>query len=373
MKLAFLYGPFSLGNRPVDYANPYTSKRGLTGSELSCFEFAQAMSQRGHDVAVFCPGGGSPWNGTGVRTVPIRELTRIDAEYDVAYSWNEPDLLRHAHSRIRMVNQQLNDFSYCRTGWERFVDVLTSPSQVHLDYLRGLVDMSGIRTVVLPNGCDPSQYDGATKRVSGRVIYASSPDRGLHLLLEAWPNIRKRVPWAHLRVFYEMGPWLQTFLHQENFVINGEMETGLVETGYRARYIARSLELLRSEGVEAVGSVSRREMAREMSEAECLAYPCDTIRFTEGFSVSTLEGCASGAVPIVSACDALGSIYGELPTMVPAPIRDHGSRFIDQIELVLQDDVYRAEAQRIGRSIAERHRWDVLAERLEGIINDSGT
>lgn len=369
MNLAFLYGPFSLGNRPIDYANPYTSKRGLTGSELSCFEFAMAMADRGHAAQVFCPGGGGRWNGDGVRTRPIRELTSIDSSWDVAYAWNEPDLLRNVSAKLRMVNQQLNDFNYCRAGWERHVDVLTSPSAAHADYLNDLIpDGSRMQIEVLPNGCDPTQYD-LTRKVTGRVIYASSPDRGLHLLLEAWPEIRRRVPGAHLRVFYEMGPWLQTFLNQENFVINGEVEKGLVETGYRARYIARALELLRSEGVEAVGSVSRQEMAREMSEAQCLAYPCDTIRFTEGFSVSTLEGCASGAVPVVSGCDALGSIYGELPTMVPAPIRDHGREFVDQVERVLQDDEYRSKAVDVGRAIADRHRWDVLAERLEGIIN----
>src|SRR6185295_7401130 len=57
MKICFIYGAFSIGARPIRIAELETSKRGLTGSELSCFMYAKAMAERGHDVTLCFPGG----------------------------------------------------------------------------------------------------------------------------------------------------------------------------------------------------------------------------------------------------------------------------------------------------------------------------
>jgi glycosyltransferase involved in cell wall biosynthesis len=354
MRIAFLYGSFSLGERPIDTKNLFTSPRGLTGSEISCIMLCRAMQLRGHDAHLF-----------------IGKMPREGSQWDVAYSWLEPDQLRTIDARLRMVNQQVNDFAYCHPGFDEFVDIYTSPSETHKQYLLSLPGEHAIhpdKWVVIPNGVDPSQYD-ISKKVPGRVIYASSPDRGLHLLLEAWPEIKRRVPHAHLRVFYEMSSHLKTFGQQEIFMVRGQVELGLTEVGYRIRYIQRALELYKRFDVENVGSVSRERMALEMSEAEVLAYPCDTIRFTEGFSVTTMEACAAGAIPVVVGVDALQEIYGELPTCI-AP----GDPFAESVMLALMlresEDILRAHRE-IGYKIAQRHAWPTIAERLEKIINDA--
>jgi len=361
MKLAFLYGQFSLGARPIDLRRMQSDARGLTGSELSCVEFAKGMAARGHAVELFMPLAGPELAIDGVQFRSLKAMSGIDASYDVAYAWNEPDILRDVRPRLRMVNQQLNDFAYCRPRFDSFVDCYTSPSQTHLNYVAPLSG-SPSKWEVLPNGCDSRQYKGA--KVPGRVIYASSPDRGLHLLLNVWPKIKAAVPSAHLRTFYEMGPWLNTFLGSpEIHTIRGQLERGLTETGYRARYVALALDRMTGLGVERVGSVSRSAMAREMSKAQCLAYPCSTIRFTEGFSVSTLEGCASGAVPVIMPADALGQIYEELPTIAPSL-----EAFAENVIRVLTDPVFAAQATAAGESIAARHQWSTLSARLEEII-----
>ena len=56
---------------------------------------------------------------------------------------------------------------------------------------------------VVPDGCDPELY-ATTNKYKGRIIYMSAPDRGLHWLLQEWPNIKVAVPYASLRVFYHM-------------------------------------------------------------------------------------------------------------------------------------------------------------------------
>ena len=223
MKIAFVYGPMSLGNRPIDFPNVWSSSRGLTGSELSCICLSKEMAKMGHSVSFFIPGP----NAVEFDGIPLRDYANLSSEsggYDAVCSWNEPDALRGVSPKaVRLVNQQLNDFRYCQSGFDDFVDLYTSPSQSHMDFIRTQTP-SPHKWSVLPNGCDPSQY--GSSKVPGRVIYASSPDRGLHLLLQAWPAIKKAVPHAHLRVFYNMDSWLSTFVPVEHHNIPDFVELG---------------------------------------------------------------------------------------------------------------------------------------------------
>lgn len=363
MKLAFIYGQFSTGARAFDVQNLESSKRGLTGSELSCLMYARAMAKRGHDVTMFLPMPGAPDAYArlldGVKMCPVHQLGRLP--FDVAYSWNEPDMLRGVKAQLGMTNEQVNDFDYCLKGspaYHEIVDVFTSPSEPHRDYMVSRYPETSGKWEIVPNGCDASQYTAA--KVPGRVLYASSPDRGLHLLLQCWPEIKRRVPHAHLRVLYELESWAKGLRD------NKWPDAGIQELGQRARYIELALARMKHLDVTAVGSVSRQDMAREMAEAQVLAYPCDTIRFTEGFSVTTLEACAAGAIPVINPVDSLGHIYGELPSA------DGVGRFPDRVCAALDSSHanvrWQQECRDIGKKIAARHEWDVLAERLERIM-----
>ena len=110
-------------------------------------------------------------------------------------------------------------------------------------------------------------------------------------------------------------------------------------------------------------------MALEMSEAEVLAYPCDTIRFTEGWSVTTLEACAAGAIPVLRGVDALGEIYADLPYCM----KPDDPKFVDYTVNALQDCA--AENVKLDRDrgyrIAQRYTWPTLAEKLETIIHEA--
>lgn len=360
LKIAFVYGPWTLGGRLIDVPNLWISPRGLTGSELSCFKYALEMSRRGHDISLFVEGA-SEILFDGVKIRPFNQLHTVDNSWDAVYSWNEPEVLKLVPSTIlRMVNQQVNDFDYCLPGFDNFVDIYTSPSDSHREYIKNSTG-SPDKWHVIPNGCDPSQYtDGPKDRSS--VIWASSPDRGLHLLLQMWPKIRKAVPDASLKIYYNMDTWLQRFTGSSH------SHPDFREFSYRANYISMSLDRMKNMGIEKFGSTSRQKMAEEMSKAMVLAYPCDTIRFTEGFSVTTMEACAAGLVPIISDVDSLGQIYGgHIPT-VKFPVTDRMDQFSDLVIKALTDSSFREEVTSRARTLAHDHRWSFLAEKLESLI-----
>ena len=354
----------SLGGRPFDFPNLWSSPRGTTGSEISLLCYAREMAKRGHDVALYVDKANAE-EFEGVRVV---ERARFQAEapgYDVAYSWNEPEELRGVPASVlRVVNQQLNDWSYCKPGYDDHVDLYTSPSQNHLERVGAKVPSGLAKWIVVPNGCYPEAYDLSAK-VPGRVVHTSSPDRGLHLLLSVWPRIRKAVPHATLRIFYfSLQRWLEAAADHETSIY-----PDVAEHARRARYISNALRFADRLGIEVVGSVSRDQMARELSQAEVLGFPCDTIAYTEGFSVATLEGCASGALPIVSDVDALGEIYGGHVSMVTAPARAHMDEWASLAIRALTDQRWRAAQVETARALASKYAWPVLTARLDNHLS----
>jgi glycosyltransferase involved in cell wall biosynthesis len=371
MRLAFLYGSFSIGQRPFDFDALYTSPRGLTGSEISCVEYALAMKERGHEVLLVVgqPGLDREWRG--IRVASLTSPRMVDG-FDAVLSWNEPNLLREvAPGPLRVVNQQLNDFGYCRPGWEEWCDLVTSPSAHHLEYLKK--HAPAVKSwAVLPNGCDPTQYR-QTERIPGRVIWASSADRGLHRLLEVWPRIKRAVPHASLRAFYNF----QKADFDDYESTGPNVHPDLLEIAQRKRYIEHAMSKLAGPkwDVEHVGSVSRERMRYEFERAQVLGYPCDTIRYTEGFSVTTLEACASGCLPVITDIDCLGSVYGAAAPTVR--LRGGGfdaQRSLEFGDLVIEgltNEAWRADYVAKCRALAAEYAWPVLAERLEGLIVDA--
>lgn len=371
MKIAFIYGRFSVGPRPLDFENLYTAPRGLTGSEISCLEYALAMQDRGHDVALVVGQDMQPLSWRGMPVYPLKDPKVVDG-FDAVCSWNEPDLFREiSPGPVRLMNQQLNDFGYCRPDWQEHVDVVTSPSAHHLEFLKK--QAPGVRAwEVLPNGCDPTQYEDG-HRVAGRVIWASSADRGLHHLLEAWPAIKARVPHASLRCFYNFQP--ANFDEFETTSQN--VHPDLLEIAQRKRYIQHATARLSDPkwDVQHVGSVGRTRMRMEFEHAEVLGYPCDTIRYTEGFSVTTMEACASGCLPVITDIDSLGHIYGEATPIVRLGSKAVGPADVDEfVALVvrgLTDELWRNLHVARSKALAEAHAWPVLAEKLESILTQA--
>jgi glycosyltransferase involved in cell wall biosynthesis len=362
MKLAFIYGPWSVGARPIDFATLDSNPRGLTGSELSCIRIAQAMAARGHEVQLFCGDAVGLWHGLILR--PVAEIESIGAGFDAAYAWNEPDLMARVQpGPLRMVDQQVNDFDYQSAGFDRFVDVYTSPSANHMAFMQATTRSTASKWRVLPNGCDPTLYSEG-HRVPGRVIWASSADRGLHLVLQCWPEIKRRVPHASLRCFYNFAyGQLETFE-------NGH-ERGILEIAQRVRYIRNAMERLKHLDVVHVGSVSRDAMTQAWNEAEVLAYPTETIRYSEGFSVTSMEACAAGVVPVLAATDALGEIYGGVAPMVPFPPSAHLPEFTDLVVRGLTDEAWRREVTERAKEFAQGYSWERIAGQLELLIADA--
>ena len=80
--------------------------------------------------------------------------------------------------------------------------------------------------------------------------------------------------------------------------------------------------------------------------------------------MTVLEGCAAGACPVISDCDALGDVYRELD---PVPVGQWGV-WRDRVIKALTDSDYRNDMNRRARAIAERNTWKHHAKKLDELI-----
>ena len=349
MRIAVTYGPMCLLRSAEEtWADP------RTGSEIGWRRIVEGLI----DLSVREK---RQWRVDGLPSdVKFRD------DYDVAISINEPDRLREfPNAKLRICMFWLNGFSFCKEGYDDHVDQYLSPSEAHRQKAIGdWGAVSPAKWQVNYLGCEPPGAIhglGEVTRHAGRAVYCSSPDRGLHRVLEAWPAIKRAVPHATLKVFYRLAPWLRQFDTTPYY-------PPIERNRARALYIEEALARLSGPewGVEVVDSVSHDEVLREMAQAEVLLHPCETLSWSEGFSCTVIDACSMGAVPVITDCDALGEVYADLDPVKVGDWTGWRSRVVD----ALTDPAELVHYQEKARAIAERLTWAAHVGRLDALIRE---
>jgi len=358
-RFAFFY-PSSWVREPIDVKNIWTASRGLTGSEIACVIYAVELSKLGHEVYLF-----TSITQAGklekVKFEPYENWSngRYSEQWDALCSWMIPEPLKIANPlQFRFFNQQCADLDLCEPGWESYVDVFAPLSHSHAKNMEGMTSFPKDKWRVLNNGVYTQDFK-PDQKIPGKMIWASSHDRGLHWLLEAFPKIKQKVPYASLHVFYNFNG-LDRFAQME-----APPDGEFAELVYRSKYIKEALRRLEGKGVYAHGSVSRDRIKQEMATARALVYPCDPVRFTETFGVTVLEACASGAVPILCTADAFEELWRHPSICVPPPYSEHKEEFIKNTVWVLSDHLFYERVQRTSVEYAKKFEWSTIAKQLE--------
>lgn len=186
----------------------------------------------------------------------------------------------------------------------------------------------------------------AAKSGPPTLVYASTPFRGLDVLLDAFPLIRARLPGARLLVHSSLGVYQVP-----------EAEDGHRDLYERCRAMA---------GVRYGGSVPQPELARALKGALCFAYPST---FPETFCTAALEAMAAGCLAVVGDLGALAETtrgLAELVPVGPGPA-DYADRFAARVVRGLADPP--ALAERLGRQrrlLAASATWEVRARAWSG-------
>ena len=376
MRIALLYDPWLLSARgTLDLDGYRDDPRGMTGSEQCAVRLYEELRGMGHVPLLFTNSSNYIKGMDGM--LPWEERGTWDC--DIAISINCPDGLRDVRAPFKVCYALLNDWTFAKVGFEQHVDLFASPSAPHLEQVMtnpawriaeagsGRYEPDSSKWCVVPLGCDPERYEAFTK-VPGRVVYCSSPDRGLHWLMQEWPAIKRAVPHAHLRIFYRLQKWIDDLKRAQD-PQTLEVFHSVKALWERAVYIEEALRRLSDPkwGITVCDSVSRAQIEREMAEAEVLAYPCQTTTWSEGFSATILEACIARACPVITDCDAIGAIYADAASVTPV---GNWEEWRGKVILALTDKSFRDTQNERAHEFALRHTWRNTAEQLMARIQE---
>jgi len=276
---------FFVGPGPEFWEPSSPDTAGLGGSETAVIRMAQEFAKRGHRVVVYAEADGI-YDGVLYRNYKHFDPTQ---QFWLLVISRQPGMLDHKYN-AEHVWLWCHDIQYGKQEHLDNADKILVLSQWHKGewehlYRNGSGPTITADGIVSPDGllAEPQRH---------RFIYASSPDRGLDVLLEWWPAIRNMWSDAELHIFYG---W-------QNLVSMSERLPHL-------RTFKMKVEaLLDQDGLFWHGRIGQPELYKEFAKSQFWLYPSicpDGGDWYETYCITALEAQANGCIPITRPVGAL--------------------------------------------------------------------
>lgn len=325
---------------------------GIGGSETAVVHIARHFAEAGWRVDVYNTPDHFEGEFDGVGYWGPERL-RPGESCDVLVSWRNPAVVDiPVNARVRLLwMHDLDAGPQAGAQMARFDRVL-GVSAWHRDHLASQYDLTNVDFV--PNGIDLSRFDPEAKKVYGRCVFASSPDRGLERLLKLWPAIKGNEPAPELHVGYG-------FQNIDKRIAAGD-------TAY-ADFKDRLLRLMAdTPGVVFRDRLGQTELAQLYSESWAWLYPTS---FLEVSCISAMEAMAGGCVPVTSSAGALketvgygGYVVGGLPES-----RGWAPFYVNVARAVLYEMNTARVGQTKARAQAQQFSWASAFEKWCRVID----
>jgi len=221
--------------------------------------------------------------------------------------------------------------------------------------------------ITVSNGIETAEFEPSPQRtglkpVCHRIMYAGavSPEKGVHILIEAFRIVASHVPTARLDIF---GP-LSSRPLGEMFPQRGDLLLSDLAPLYQSDYIAYLKSLMSDEIAARVvfrGNVPREELVRGYYEADVFAFPS---LWNEGFGLPPIEAMAAGMPVVASRTGAMSETVEHGRTGILVDRNDHRALSEALLEL-LQDSERAAAMGKAGRDkILSERTWDTTTTKL---------
>lgn len=331
--------------------------KGLGGSETAAARLADALAQLGWVVTVY----GDVDQGCHSQVI-YRHHETFDplAHRDVLISSRLPELFdRPINARHKLLWTHDTDFGDRLTPERaQHIDHVLTLSDWHERHVRELYPFLDGKLEQVRNGIDFEHYtaNGSIPKRKRRVVYTSSPDRGLDILLELWPQIRKRVPRATLEFAY--APVYFEIAERDPVV---------------AAHAQKIAELAKQPGVSSLGSLSQPAVAQLLRSSLVWAHPS----FNTPHNTPFFETSCIGAVEAQAAgCCVVASNWGALPetvrvgALIDSDPREEMWRscFVEAIVRALTNNDVQRDAQERGPAAVAGLGWAGVAEQITEIV-----
>lgn len=356
-EVAVFTGPSLMPWAPFDIET-----KGLGGSETAAVRLSEALARLGYIVTVY---GDMQDEGCHADVIFRRWESFDPSERRLAVIASRiPEVYeRPVNAQCRLLWMHDTDCGPRLT--ETFADridrvlVLSDWHRRHVEglypFLRRDDREAPSKVVQTRNGIHLPYFarEGKRKR---RLLYTSSPDRGLDVLLELWPQIRKKAPRATLA-------WCYSPVYFDAAKSNPALQ----------EHTAKIEKLSKQPGVEVLGSLPQHELAKLMRESLVWAAPswCTPAGapFHETSCIGAMEAQAAGLVVVASG-------WGALPETVKVGALVNGDppgekwrrNLVEEIVRGLADKETQAHAQREGPKAVAQLGWQPVAEQFAALF-----
>jgi len=327
-----------------DFNGNSIREKAVGGTESALIYMARELALLGHSVVAYtkAPGAGR------IDGVEYRNMRDLDfgSSPDVLVSMRDFEVLKFSNARLKVYwIQDAPDQPIVQTrihDWPSADMIFTVSSWQAGEFMR-CYNMPRERLFVTRNGVDKASFCGeAPERTEGRLVYASAPYRGLETLLEAFPEIRKLVPGAELRICGELAG----------------------HVGKDTEFYAQLYEKARELGANVTGGLKKAAFISELMSSSVMAYPNS---FAETSCIAALESQAAGTPLVTTALGALPeTVKGGILIEGNGRGDDYRKRFVREVASLLNDRQRWQELSRAGREhVLSRHTWDMIAGEWE--------
>lgn len=369
-----------LARMTTGFSGDTADKKPLGGSESALLYLSRELARLGHKVVIYNNCGSSAGMYAGVDYRPFTTLADLvkhskEEPYDIFISFRDLPAFLFPIKAKKRIWWGHDDFSnvwnysdirkYLGAAFlkfagmliNRFCDELFVVSKWLGDICVEKVGVNRKKIYETKNGVYWPYFsplplgEGAGVRAPHRLVYTSVPARGLDILLEIFPEIKKRVPEATLHVYCG---WDLGMLKDED------------------KKLAQDLyDKTNQPGVIREGTKKHSELAQELRRSSLMLYPSHPVPragfFAETSCIAALEAQAAG-------CPVIAAKRGALPESIQDGItgvlvdgepysENFKSRFVEETVKLLKDPERLAAMRPAAEKfIKENYTWDIIAK-----------
>lgn len=312
----------------------------LGGSETALVQMARLLKEKtGRPVKVFNMRQEDLVADSGVEYISAAKLN----EY---FSKNKPHT--HIQWRHNIPVTRAKTFLWCHdlvtqgVETKQNFDKMLCLSPFHKGYVQGLQGVPDDKIIVTRNGIDPKKFDFERKEKNpNKVVWMSSPDRGLDRAMNVLDLLRKSHPDLELHVYYGL----------EN----------LYKFGLADRADMLKKMMAERPWVKYHGFTEQSKMYQEVSDAVIWLHPCD---FIETFCITALEMLALKIYPVTRKLGALANTLSDAESKGHATLLNRDCITLDD-RLAYAEAVEMALGSRSWEKInfdIEKHSWGSVAD-----------
>lgn len=300
-------------------------EKGIGGSETSHIEMAWRLARRGHKVTSYAPiPSDCPRENRGVvwRHVDYADFTQPGL-WIIYRSPKSVDKLNRKDQLVWVVCQDVDYPGEWSEERISKIDKVLGLCNKHASYLVGKYPELGDKVFVSSNGVRMDLIREVCKnppeRNPKRIMYASSPDRGLSVLLDIFNRAREQDHELELHAFYGMGRW-DSIIEGKNKQYSEWYKKIKEEVEYK----------LKQPGVFWRDKKTQPELYMEWLKSGIWCYPTN---FSETSCITAMEAQALGCIPITNPYWALEDNVLEGVFIPGNPSKDNlvKARYVDAL------------------------------------------